>query len=105
MKDRAILHIGFRSDRDQVIVAPNHNVKPDTGSLIKGNTADDGRILGDKLPITNQFRFAFCQFVQHQDSPLTTPACQSWRGLSKSIRASYTAFRNSTRTTADSPQI
>src|SRR5690606_23281577 len=65
VQHRTILNIGFRTNRDALVVAANDHVKPDTAFLQQPDIADDNGVIGNKLTIANYLGALALELVKH----------------------------------------
>ena len=65
VKHRAVLDVAVHSDFDQIVVAPQHCVKPDAGALFQCDTADNRSGGGDEMTVSLQVGVAIAQADYH----------------------------------------
>src|SRR5690554_1072154 len=76
---RAILNIGFRANGNQLVIAPNDHIEPDTGLLHHFHTTNHSGIVRNKLPLSDKFRGMAIKAIEHEFLQRTSGAAQECR--------------------------
>ena len=66
VQDGAILDVAVSADFDQVVVAPENRVKPDTCALLQCDASDDRSAGSNKVTVSLELGFAVAEAVYHQ---------------------------------------